>query len=219
MDGLLGIEPSGHYAYLAGTPANATNNQVYQFSIGASGTLSPLSPATIDTSPFSLVTIAPSGNAIYLSSAGQFARYTIGAGGNLTASVISNNGVASSLSKQLIIDDSASNAYELVTVSVGALEAETGIVYQYRIDATGALLPQSPASFQIASGAEPIAQGILGPNFYVLSALAGEPTPALDTHQPGHVDHYSISSDGELIDQDTVAVPGLVSAFTLVTHP
>ena len=63
------------------------NNTVSQYGIGATGTLTPLSPPTVSTGNIaSSVTVDPSGHTIYVANQGSDTvwQYSIGATGTLT---------------------------------------------------------------------------------------------------------------------------------------
>jgi hypothetical protein len=92
------------------------------------------------------------------------------------------------------------------------VDTNQGVVYQYTIDSTGALL-LSPTSFNVGSGAVGASRD--GSNLYALSAnavghVSGSPTG-------GHVDQYAIGRSGLLVPVSTTTiVGGLPTAMTLV---
>ena len=211
--GPLTIDPSGQYAYLAGGTI-AAGGQVIQFSIGGDGMLVPLAPATVAASQTPVgVAIAPSNQTAYVLSFcidnacdGQVAQFTIGAKGALTATgatIITGshiNPVA------MVISGSASSAYLLANFM--AVDINSGLVYQYTIDSTGGLVPLTPNSLSVTAGA--VAASTYGSNLYALSAN--------DRAQPGgHIDHYTIQSDGLLTAVATTPVTASrPTAMTLV---
>ena len=211
--GPLTIDPSGQYAYLAGGTI-AAGGQVIQFSVGGDGMLVPLAPATVAASQTPVgVAIAPSNQTAYVLSFcidnacdGQVAQFTIGAKGALTATgatIITGshiNPVA------MVISGSASSAYLLANFM--AVDINSGLVYQYTIDSTGGLVPLTPNSLSVTSSA--VAASTYGSNLYALSAN--------DRAQPGgHIDHYTIQSDGLLTAVATTPVAASrPTAMTLV---
>lgn len=77
----------------------------------------------------------------------------------------------------------------------------------------GALVPDTPASLRVTSGA--VTETVFGPNLYALSANAigfasGSPTG-------GHIDHYSIGNGGLRTAVSTTPVTGgYLTAMTVV---
>ncbi len=223
--GPLAFDPDGRYAYLAGESViggDAVAGAVMQFSVAAGGELTPLTSQTV-AAPHNAfgVTVSPSGRTAYVLSScidnacdGEIAEYSVGANGMLTPTGATSTTGSHVISISLLTDTSESNAY-LLTNLMG-VDTNQGAVYQYTINNVGALVPMSPASVAVSSGA--VEQIVSGPNLYALSANAigfasGAPTG-------GHIDHYSIGSEGVLTTVSTVAVPGgYPTAMTLVaTH-
>ena len=217
--GPLAIDPSGKYAYLAGG-TTAAGGQVFQFSVGSDGTLVSLAPATVAASQTPVgVAIAPSSQSAYVLSFcidnacdGQVAQFTIGAKGALTstgATIITGshiNPVA------MVISGSASSAYVLANLM--GPDTNSGLVYQYTIDSTGGLVPETPSSLSVTSGA--VAESTYGSNLYALSANAIGVVNG-GAQSGGHIDHYTIQADGLLTAVATTTVAtSLPTAMTLV---
>lgn len=217
--GALAIEPSGHYAYLAGV-TSAPAGQVSQFSIGNDGTLAPLTPLGVAaTRTPDAVAIAPSGQTAYVLSScidsaceGQVAQYTIAANGTLTATGSTTLTGGHVIPISMVIDTSGSNAY-LLTNLMG-VDTNMGAVYGYAIDTAGGLVPDMPASVGVASGA--VAEATYGPNLYAVSANA---LGSASNPQPGgHVDHYAIGPGGRLSPTGTTTLAeGFPMGIALVT--
>ena len=216
--GPLAIDPSGKYAYLAGG-TTAAGGQVFQFSVGTDGTLVPLAPVTVAASQTPVgVAIAPSSQSAYVLSFcidnacdGQVAQFTIGAKGALTSTgttIITGshiNPVA------MVISGSGSSAYLLANLM--GTDTNSGLVYQYTIDSTGGLAPETPNSLSVTSGA--VAESTYGSNLYALSANAIGVISG--TQSGGHIDHYTIQADGLLTAATTTPVAAsLPTAMTLV---
>jgi 6-phosphogluconolactonase (cycloisomerase 2 family) len=217
--GPLAIEPNGHYAYLAGA-TSALGGQVFQFSIDNDGALVPLTPASVAaTQTANGVAIAPSGQTAYVLGScvdtaceGQVARYTIGTNGTLTATGSTTLTGGHVIPIAMVVDTSGSSAY-LLTNLMG-VDTNIGAVYGYAINNAGDLVPDTPASIGVASGA--VAETTYGPNLYALSAnargFASNPQPG------GHVDHYAIGPGGRLSAVGTITVAeGFPTGITLVT--
>jgi 6-phosphogluconolactonase (cycloisomerase 2 family) len=217
--GPLAIEPSGQYAYLA-SATSAAGGQVSQFFIGNDGTLAPLTPAVVAvTRTPNGVAIAPSGQTAYVLSScidtaceGQVAQYTIATNGTLTATGSTTLTGGHVIPVGMVIDASGSSAY-LLTNLMG-VDTNIGAVYGYAINSAGDLVPDTPPSVGVASGA--VAEAAYGPNLYALSAnargFASNPQPG------GHVDHYAIGPGGRLSAAGTTTLAeGFPAGITLVT--
>ncbi len=216
--GPLTIDPSGHYAYLAGNIGGL--GQIAQFSIGMDGTLSPLVPAVVSATPTVVgVTLAPSSPTAYVLSScvdnacdGQVAQYAIGVDGALSPMggvILTGNHVNP---VKFVIPDSGSSAY-LLTNLMG-VDTNTGAVYQYSIDSAAGLVPDTPPSLPVASGS--VAENVYGQNLYALSANAVG--TASGSPPGGHIDHYAIETRGQLSAVGTTAVAGsLATAMALVS--
>jgi 6-phosphogluconolactonase (cycloisomerase 2 family) len=204
-DGPLVIEPTGSYAYVV---ANLPGAQVMQLSIGSNGTLKALSPASVAATAHATgISIAPSGQAAYVLSActdstceGQIALYTIDASGQLSATGATTVTGPHVIPLRLVSSDSGSSAYLLANLM--GVDTNEGAVYQYGVDQTGALTPYSPPSLGVASGA--VDESARGANLYALSANAVGQASGAPTG--GHIDHYTIGSDGVLTFVSTITV-------------
>ena len=224
--GALAVDPSGAYAYLAGQPgvgeAVVPSGEVLQFSVAANGALTLITSPPLPVSPHPVgVTISPSGRFAYVLSTciddacdGQVAEYTLGGNGVLTATGTPLLTAPHVVPISLLTDTAESGAY-LLTNLMG-VDTNAGAVYQFAINSTGVLVPDSPASLNVSSGS--LTQGILGPNLYALSSnvvgfASGAPTG-------GHIDHYSIGAGGLLTTVDTTPVTaGYPLAMAVVAAP
>jgi 6-phosphogluconolactonase (cycloisomerase 2 family) len=213
--GALAIDPAGRYAYLAGAEAG----QVMQFAVAGDGTLSPLQP--VGGVPAAAwvagVVVAPSGKTLYVLSGcvdnlcnGQVAQYTIGANGAVTPTGITTTTGSHVNPVVMMADSSVSSAY-LLTNLMG-VDTNAGAVYQYALDGTDALTPQTPVSVPVTSGA--VAESMWSSHLYALSADAiGQASGSLTG---GHLDHYTIGTDGLLHQMGTTTVAGsLPTAMTI----
>jgi 6-phosphogluconolactonase len=212
LTGPLATDPAGQYAYLS------ADGQVFQFSISGNGTLVPLSQPSIATTGAISVTVAPDGRTAYVARScidtacdGEVDEYTVGTDGALTPTGSTTATTGHVIPISLEIDTSGSSAYLLANLM--GVDTNAGAVYQFAINSTGGLQPDSPASVNVTSGA--VAASVLGPSFYALSSNAlgfasGAP-------QGGHVDHYSIGSGGLLTGKDTISLAsGYPTAMTVI---
>jgi VCBS repeat-containing protein len=217
--GPLAIDPSGHYAYLAGQ-ANAPSGQVSQFSIGDDGTVSPLVPAAVAATAGAVsVTISPNGDSAYVLSVcvdsacdGQVSQYAIGASGALTSTGNTTLTGSHIYPAAMAIDDSGSSAYLLTNFQ--GVDTNTGAVYQYAINGTGALVPDTPGSLGVSSGA--VGETASGTNLYALGSNAV--ASPIGSQSGGQVDQYRMGSSGVLAAIGTTPVAaGLPTAIVVVT--
>jgi 6-phosphogluconolactonase (cycloisomerase 2 family) len=214
--GPLAIDPSGRFAYQAGS--DGTSGLVWQFNIGADGTLTPMQPASVAaTQTVRSITISTDGRTAYVLSScidnacdGQIAPYAIGASGTLTATgatVLTGSHVG----PVALVTNGASSAYVLTDFM--GVDFNSGAVYQYTIDGAGALAADTPPSLNTSFG--PVTLSADQGNLYVLSAaqLAFEASGQLG----GHIDHYVVDSAGLLTQADTTALAtGVPGAITIV---
>ena len=78
------VDPDGKYAYVA----NSASNTVSQYTIGADGSLTAMTPATVATGFYPIfITIDPTGKYAYVvnTDSDSISQYTIGANGSLAA--------------------------------------------------------------------------------------------------------------------------------------
>jgi 6-phosphogluconolactonase (cycloisomerase 2 family) len=221
--GPLAIEPSGHYAYLAGA-TTASGGWISQFSLATDGTLSALTPPGVAaTEPVAGIAIAPGGHTAYVLSScintdcdGQVARYTLGADGTLTAtgSTVPTGGHVIPIG--MVFDTSGSSAY-LLTNLMG-VDTDTGALQGYSINSAGDLVPDTPTSVGVGAGAmaaSAVAETTYGPNLYALSSNAIGPSVGF---AGGHIDHYAIGAGGQLSALGTVTVAaGAPTGIAVVT--
>ncbi len=187
--------PGPEYAYVA----NEGSNTVSQYTIGAGGALSPMTPATVTagTYPYS-VTVDPTGQYAYVANEGSntVSQYTIGAGGALSPMTPAT--VASGRSPTSVtIDPTGKYAY--------VANAGSNNVSQYTIGAGGLLSPMTPAT--VAAGTSPLSVTVdpTGKYAYVANEVSG------------NVSQYTIGADGALTPMTpaTVAADGYTYSVTV----
>jgi 6-phosphogluconolactonase (cycloisomerase 2 family) len=137
----LAVSPSGQRLYVA----NGAGNSISQYRIGATGLLTPLSPATVPagSSPFALV-IDPTEKFAYAINAvsSDVSQYSVGNDGALTALTPARvaAGVAGTdVPNAIVIDPSGRTVYV-------ANDASPGGVWQYTVGTDGKLQPATPPS-------------------------------------------------------------------------
>ena len=143
------IDPSGKYVYVANYGLfGIAGGSISQYTIGAGGSLTPMTPATVaaGTNPTS-VTVDSLGKYAYVANQGSnsVSQYTIGAGGALTP-MASPTVATGTIPVSVTVDPSGRYAY----VANGSI---SGTVSQYTIGAAGGLAPMTPAT--VAAGANP----------------------------------------------------------------
>ena len=130
------VDPSGRYVYAA----DYGGNTVSQFTIGAGGTLSPMTPAMVPAGlqPIS-VTVDPSGRYLYVANHGDntVSGYTIGAGGTLTPMAPATAGTGPK-PWSVTVDPSGRYVY--------VVNRGDNTVSGYTIGAGGTLTPMTPAT-------------------------------------------------------------------------
>ena len=215
--GALAFDANGH-ACLAGN--DNAGGLVAQFSIDSDGALSPLEPASVFATAQAIgVAIAPGGRTAYVLSTcvdavcdGQVALYTIGPDGTLAATTVSTLTGSHVNPVAMLLNDTGSSGYVLNNFM--GIDTNSGAVYQYAIDNSGALTPYVPSSLDVASGS--VAESTYGSTLYALSATAvgssiGGPG--------GNVDEYAIGSDGQLTAVSTTSLSGGRPTAMVVVTP
>jgi 6-phosphogluconolactonase (cycloisomerase 2 family) len=138
----ISVDASGKYAYVANYDGfgAASTAFVSQYSIGSTGALTPMAPATVLAAGQPLNAAAdPSGKYVYVTNAnGTMSQYTIGATGGLTPMAASVT-VSTAPNMPLTVDPSGKFAYTTSTNVTNPTTA-AGNITTYTIDATGALI-------------------------------------------------------------------------------
>jgi hypothetical protein len=199
----LALPPSGP-TYIAGTGIAADPGEanlyvaaggVSQFSIGAGGALSPLSPASVSVGPIGTalnLAVSADGKSVYVTDPGDgyIAQFTRQANGTLVPQNPPN--VPTVLDADDIVlyqsADAGSFAYVLAQ-GAGSADAGNNTVYQFTVDATGGLMPNSPPTATL------LGQQCLGLAIDPIDQLVLVSCVADDT-----IRVYSIASDGTLIE-------------------
>jgi 6-phosphogluconolactonase (cycloisomerase 2 family) len=155
------VDPSGRFVYVVNSNTNASGNSISQYTIGANGLLTPMSPPTVPTGtqPWS-ITIDAAGRNAYVpnrnnGNVGTVSHYTIDAAtGALTLAVPlapATNPVAAGTGPSfLAIDPSGGFAY---VTNRYPPDATPHTISQYSIAANGDLTPLTPPT--ATAGAQP----------------------------------------------------------------
>ena len=143
----LAISPDGRSLYVANFEALITlTGTVFQFTVGADGTLTPKSPPSVPapTHPTGLV-VSPDGHSVYVSNAaGSILQYRVQPDGTLTPKSPPSVAAGTGPGAPAISADGK---------SLYAPNQGDGTVLQYTVQADGTLTPKSPPS--VAAGAGP----------------------------------------------------------------
>jgi len=196
----LTIGPAGLYAYVSG------GAQLLQYSIGSTGTLTPIgSPVSVPSGAGSFA-IAPSGqngyaltDNIFVSNQPAVTNFFIGPDGALrpsgqTTTVNEPNGdFAGAVS--LVFGGAGPSAYLLVSYAL-LVEASTGGVATYHVNAIGLLAPYAPDILQ-THGA-PFTGAIYGPNLYLLTNVCNGPYCPSPFVSQIYISRYTIDETGAL---------------------
>jgi len=205
-------DPSGQYVYVV----NRGDGTVSQYTRGAGGALTGLSPATValpanllnplssavsatsdPVRKFLYIQIAFGGDASFASPDTSLVQYSIGADGTLTLG--SGGASVSGSMGSLVIDPNGKYAYIAGTV-YDPPEPPSSQIYQFSISDSGALTPLSPATMaaSVATGSVPSALSpysiSITPNGQNAYLLSGCP----DGSCSGQIAEYLIGPDGGL---------------------
>ena len=180
--------------------ANNGSNNISQYTIGATGALTPMSPATVaaGTNPSS-VAVDPSGKYAYVTNSGNnnVSQYTIGATGALAPMSPATVAAGTSPSSVKV---APSGKYAYVT-------SDDNNVSQYTISANGALAPMTPAT--VAAGTLPrfVAVDPLGKCAYVANVSSGS------------VSQFTIGANGALAPMSPATVAAGTSPYSVTVDP
>ncbi|MBU6512584.1 MAG: beta-propeller fold lactonase family protein [Betaproteobacteria bacterium] len=191
------VDPGGHYLYVANQGANSLS----QYTLGANGAPTPMSPATVSTgsSPLFLA-IDSSGRYLYATngSSNTVSQYTIGASGAL--SPMGTPSVATgSLPRGIATHPNAAYAY--------VANNSSSTVSQYAIGSGGALTPLSPATVGAAGSPSGIAVDPSGR--YAYAALTSANAVA----------QYTIAGNGTLSPMATPTIAAGPNAYEIAVDP
>jgi DNA-binding beta-propeller fold protein YncE len=205
------VDPSGKYAYVANS-ANGLfgGNSISQYTIGATGALTPMSPAAVPDYPLGTylvsdpvcVTVDPSGKYAYVANQNNYtvasvSQFKIGANGALT--FMSPDAVAGGKGPHSVaVDPSGKYAY--------LANADDIVVSQYTIGANGALTPMTPATVALFPGTQPAS---------VTVDPSGKYAYVADLN--GFVSQFTIGADGALTPMTPATVPAGVEPVSIIT--
>ena len=148
------IDPTGAYVYVANSGSGSSGGTISQYTIGAGGALTPMSPATVSvggTNPLATkaVLVTPDNKYAYALTSGNISQFSVGTNGALTymGNAFGTNSPADSFNS-LGMDSFGANIYATGPVG-GGIEGST----QISITANGNLMSDMWA----ASGSNPVA--------------------------------------------------------------
>jgi len=203
--GPMAIDTAGRYAYLV----NSTQGTVSQYTIGATGELTPMSPDTVATGSGTTLTfprsisVNPTGKYVYVANGGDnsASQYTISADGTLVPMSPATVSVGSGVSS-ITVDPTGKYLYAA---------NENSAVSKYSINLNGTLTPMSPAT--IATGDGPLSTDPTGKYAYVTSSFDATVANTF----VGAVLQYTIGPTGALTPLNPPKVTAGVGASYVVT--
>jgi 6-phosphogluconolactonase len=179
LSGQLTVDPTGDFLYVAGQAPDA----LYGFSIGASGALTALIPASYPTGSFpNQVNVDPSGNFVYVANREDTWVYgrNLSVGQLFPFSQIRTRGFG--VTNQLL--SSGSSSLTFTPTSLYVTNTASNTVSQFMIDpATGKL---TSLGAPIATGSKPMGMAVLPDGQFAYVADSANPTGA-------DISEYSIS--------------------------
>jgi len=192
------VEPSGRFLYAS----KRGDNAIFQFTITASGQLSPLSPSSVAPSATQPESIAvhPNGKFVYVAadntSNGGINQYTMNSDGTL--SPLSPAALTLPHTTNVIISPNGNYLY------AGQNTSATALIYQYSINTTtGTLSPLSPASACPGTTGSITLSGD-GRYFYGINFFTN------------YVIQCSVNSDGTLTPLSPASIVSTTGAFGIV---
>ena len=197
------VYPSGQYAYVA----NNGDSNVEQYTIGADGSLAPMSPATVPTgaSP-SAVTVDPLGRFVYVTNFGtnDVSAYTIDAGTGALTPIDADSGTggiqnfpAGAGPIGLTLDPGGQLAY--------VTNYTDNNISQYSIGAGGNLTPIGSGTVSAGTNPNSVTVDPSGKYAYVVNKGSGT------------VSQYKMGSSGGLSPMNPAAVSAGTSPISIIT--
>ena len=169
--------------------ADAARDLVYQYSVGAGGQLTPMSPASVAAAEATGVATSPDGDSVYVTGHGASSalvyQFTVGPDGALTAKTPASVGAANGAAGVVVSPDGA-NVY-----TAGQFDSE---VSAYAVGAGGVLTPIGGA-------------GILGDPHEVAVSPDGASVYVTVTFPNAGVWQFDRGTDGLLTPKDPLIVP------------
>jgi DNA-binding beta-propeller fold protein YncE len=212
--GALAIDSIGRHAYLGG----GVSGVVLQFSIGSDGTLTALALAGVAADEPVGVVLPPRSEMAYVlgrcvdtACDGEVSQYLIDSDASLNPRLSTTLAGSHIIPVDMVVKASGSSAY-LLTNFMG-VDTNSGKLYPYAIDTSGALVPQG----ELDTGSAAVAEALNGSNLYVLTsdALASPPNGS-----GGHLAHLTLGSGGMPSEVDGTAIVGRnPTAMALVIAP
>ncbi len=174
------VTPNGKFLYVAddGIGFDGDGTTLSQYSIGSTGTLTPLSPATVTTGQGpAQVAVSPDGKNAYVASFEDgVTEYSIASNGTLTSIGTLTSGLE--FPEGIAVSPDGSSVY--------VSDAEADAIFQYDRGSDGLLTPKTPATVPYSAGAA--AQIAMSPNGKYLYASGDDEG----------VDQYTVGSGGLL---------------------
>jgi 6-phosphogluconolactonase (cycloisomerase 2 family) len=159
------LDQTGRYAYVANDDLN--DNMVFQYTIGADGSLNPMATPAVATESVGASNIVadPTGRFVYVAhwNSSTVSQYAIGAGGALTS--LGAPMKAGDKASWIAIDPRGRHAY--------VVDEQEDQILQYNITGNGTLVPMRIPSVRSASGPNFMAIDPSGRYAYVTNGLEG----------------------------------------------
>jgi DNA-binding beta-propeller fold protein YncE len=203
----VAVTPDGKSVYVL----DWNENEIFQYDVGADGTLSPKDPPSVDShglAPFA-VAVSPDGHSVYVvDRALQFvggsgvAQYDVGPNGVLSPKTPATVATGPFLSRGFGSPEGVAVSPDGKSVYV---PADTGVVSQYDVRADGTLSPKSPPT--VAAGEYPISMALSpdGQSAYVVSGSA--------------IAQYDVGAGGRLSPKNPATVGSAVSSYGIAVSP
>jgi DNA-binding beta-propeller fold protein YncE len=202
----IAVSPDGRNAYVTVRATTSSSpGEVAQYTIGAGGTLTPKSPATLPTGrgPWAIA-VTPDGRNAYVANvySDDVSQYTIGAGGTLTPKSPATV-PAGRQPTGIAVAPEGGEAY----VTNSGISRDTSSVSQYTIGADGRLSPKTPAN--VPTGFHPTAIAVSpdGDEAYVANQLSDS------------ISQYTVTTTGRLAPKGPAAVPAGSRPSAIALNP
>ena len=203
----VAVSPDGASVYVTNQTSDFSPGSLSQYSVSATGTLMPKSPATVPVGIGPVqVAVSPDGRHTYVTNgdANSVSQFMVGGDGTLTATSPPTVATGATPFGVAVSPDSS---------SVYVTNAIAGTVSQYSVGADGTLTPKSPPTVTAGNNPLGVAVSPNGDSAYVVNDGNG------GIIGPGSVSQYSVGADGRLTPKSPASVGADPSPFQVAVHP
>jgi DNA-binding beta-propeller fold protein YncE len=200
----LAVSPDGQNVYVSASCCHGFGGAVFQYDVGADGTLLPKTPVMVYSGPLpGGIAVSPDGKSVYVAHSddleqGIVSQYDVGAGGTLSPKSPPTVAVGGEYPGEIAVSPDGQSVY--VSGLSGFRTGNLGEVFQYDVGAGGTLSPKSQPKVVVAPFLGGFGLSPEGQSFYVSGASGGRPSDL------GEVFQYDVGAGGALSSKSPPSV-------------